>query len=317
MYNEKVKEGFIREYTNSINTSNVCKSVFDAVESFEEEWESDICTVSKEQLQPAINSLVGLRARSKWMRLIILKHYAAWCMKAGVPNACDNLCHINVAGLDGIRERTVSSPVHLEDYLNKVFDPPESLSVDNIYRCYYWMAYAGISEAQAFTIKGSDVDFSKMIVRCGDEEFPIYREAIAAYKNCVELNQFLFKHPLYQKDVWKDRAPGDLLMRGVGSVPTVKSARVRLSRKSKSQRKAGVTNLKLSYYRVWLSGLFHRTYEKERMGIAPDFSDIVAHQSVGKEYKLDSGGNTQEAKHRQLAHDYLEDYMRWKLAFKM
>ena len=35
----------------------------------------------------------------------------------------------------------------------------------------------------------------------------------------------------------------------------------------------------------------------------------------GKEYKLDSGRNTRDAKKRQIARDYLDNYRRWKLAF--
>ena len=44
---------------------------------------------------------------------------------------------------------------------------------------------------------------------------------------------------------------------------------------------------------------------------------VAAQQMVGKTYKLDSGRNTPEAKKRQLARDYMDDYERWKLAFKI
>ena len=33
--------------------------------------------------------------------------------------------------------------------------------------------------------------------------------------------------------------------------------------------------LKLSYHKVWLSGIYYRTYENERVGIEPDFTDLV------------------------------------------
>ena len=82
------------------------------------------------------------------------------------------------------------------------------------------------------------------------------------------------------------------------------------------KRDAGHTDLKLSYYRVWISGVFFRAFENEQMGIEPDFSTVVSQQVEGKTYKLDSGRNTQDAKKRQLVHDYLEDYQRWKLAYK-
>lgn len=58
-------------------------------------------------------------------------------------------------------------------------------------------------------------------------------------------------------------------------------------------------------------------YEKEAAGDTPDFSSIVSEQMSGKTYKLDTGRNTQDAKKRQLVRDYMEDYQRWKLAFKI
>ena len=105
-------------------------------------------------------------------------------------------------------------------------------------------------------------------------------------------------------------------MRGLRATASLKAMRVELSRRSKSKRDDGHTDLKLSYYRVWISGVFFRAYENEQMGIEPDFSTVVSKRVEGKTYKLDSGRNTQDAKKRQLVHDYLEDYQRWKLAYK-
>lgn len=318
MYNEDLKTKFVQGYTKSISTANVCNTIFNAVEKYEREWGADICTQDENVLQPIIEELVGFRARSKYMRLIILKDYVKWCMAMGVPGACDGMLKINTIGLEKIKQQTISSPAHLENYLNEICEPVEEKTTDNIYRCYYWLAFAGIKEEDILNVRCSDVDFSRMVVRYNDTEVPIYREAVQAFKNCTELTQFVYKHPNYSADkiVWKDRAPGDTVVRGVRAQASLKAMRVELSRRSKNKRDDGMTDLKLSYYRVWISGVFHRTYENEQMGIEPDFSSIVSQQLEGKTYKLDSGRNTQEAKKRQLAHDYFEDYQRWKLAYK-
>lgn len=317
MYNEDMKIRFIQDYTNSINTANVCATIFNAVEKYETKWNADICTIDEKNLRPVIEELVGFRARSKWMRLIILKDYAKWCIAMGVSNSCDGMLKINTIGLEKIKQQTVSSPAHLENYLNEICEPVDEKTTDNIYRCFYWLAYAGVSEEDILNIRCEDVDFLKMVIRYNDIEVPIYREAVPAFKNCVELTQFVYKHPNYSTKVWKDRALGDTVVRGVRAKPSLKAMRVELSRRSKEKRDEGKTELKLSYYRVWLSGVFFRTYEKELMGIEPDFKSVVLQQSGNRIYKLDSGRNTQEAKHKQLAHDYLEDYQRWKLAFKI
>lgn len=318
MYNENLKTKFVQDYTKSISTANVCTTIFNAVEKYELQYDRDFCTMTEDILQPIVDELVGFRARSKWMRLIVLKDYVKWCIAMNVPDACDDMLKINTVGLEKIKQQTVSSPAHLENYLNEICEPTSEQTTDNIYRCYYWLAYAGIKEEDILNVKCSDVDFSKMVVRYNNTEVPIYREAVPAFKNCVELTQFVYKHPLYSADkiVWKDRAPGDTVVRGIRAQASVKAMRVELSRRSKAKRDDGRTDLKLSHYRVWISGVFHRAYENEQMGIEPDFATVASYQNDGKVYKLDSGRNTQEAKLRQLAHDYAEDYQRWKLAYK-
>lgn len=315
MYNEELKTKFVRGYTNSVSTADVCQTIFNAFEQYEVAWDADLCTKSADELQPVIDSLVGFRARSKWMRLIILKDYVKWCIGMKVPGACDGMLKIETVGLEKVKHQTVASPLHLQRYLDSICEPESEETTDNIYRCFYWLAYGGIEEEDILSIKCSDVDLNNMMVRYNNTEVPIYREALPAFKNCVQLTQFVYKHPNYDKLVYKDRADGDTLVRGIRSTPSIKAMRVELSRRSKAKMDEGKTDLKLSYFRVWISGLFYRMYERERAGIPVDFSDAAAQFMEGKTYKLDRGRNTPEAKKRQLTRDYLEDYERWKLAF--
>lgn len=316
MYNAELKKKFIREYTSSIATADVCETIFNAFAKSEEEWGADLCTKNEEELQPIVNTIVGLRARSKWMRLIILKDYVRWCISNNIAGACDGMINITDVGLDKVRQQTISNPKHLQQYLDVICEPAEKCATDNIYRCYYWLAYAGVEEEDILNIKCSDVDFRNMIVKYPQKHttVPIYPESLQAFHNCVELTRFVFNHPNYTNTVWRDRAPGDTLVRGVRSLPTLKSIRVELSRRSKNNSEK--TDLKLSYFRIWMSGLFYRMYENEAIGIPADFNPIVAHQMDGKTYNLSSGRNTIAAKQRQLVRDYEEDYQRWKLAWR-
>lgn len=315
MYNEELKTKFVRGYTNSISTAEVCQTIFNAFEQYEVEWGADLCTRSAEELQPVVDNLVGFRARSKWMRLIILKDYVKWCIGMKVPGACDGMLKIETVGLEKVKHQTVASPLHLQRYLDSICEPESEETTDNIYRCFYWLAYGGVAEEDILSIKCNDVDLDSMVVRYNGTEVPIYREALPAFKNCVKLTQFVYKHPNYDKLVYKDRADGNTLVRGIRSAPSIKAMRVELSRRSKAKMDEGKTDLKLSYFRVWISGLFYRMYERERAGIPVDFSAAAAQFMEGKTYKLDRGRNTPEAKRRQLTRDYLEDYERWKLAF--
>lgn len=316
MYNKELKARFVKSYTSSINTAKVCESIFNKFEPYEHKWGADLCTRSVEDLQPIIDVIVGLRARSRFSRLIMLKDYVKWCIKvANVENACDGMLKINTVGLDKIRRQTVASPLHLQRYLNVIYSPESYQSTDNIYRCYYWLAYGGVAEEDILRVKCSDVDLSNMVVHYKGTEIPIYREAIAAFKNCVELTQFVYNHPNYTKTVWRERVNGDTLVRGIRSNLSLYSLRVEISRRAKLHEEE--TGLRLSYFRTWISGVFYRAYECELIGETPDFSAIVATKMEGKTYKLDSGRNTQESKKRELVKDYNEDYQRWKLAYKI
>ena len=318
MYNEKLKRSFIEWHTQSENTARICETIFRVSEKYETEWGADLCTQDEDTIKPMVENIVGFRSRSKLVRLSVLKEYARWCIRTGVPDACDALLKIKVAGLDQIKTHTVSSPDHLESYLNIIFEPAQEKTSDNIYRCYYWLAYAGMNEEDILKVKVGDVDFTNMVVRYKDEEYPIYREAVPCFKNCVELTSFVFKHPAIPPDktVYKDRAPGNTLIRGIKSGPSLHYVRVQLSRRSKQKLDSGETDLKLSHFRVWISGLFYRVSLKEKRGIEPDFMKIVYKQRGNKVYKLDSGRNTQDAKLKQLARDYSDDYQRWKLAYR-
>lgn len=316
MYNEELKAKFIKNYTSSVSTSEICRYLFNSFEPYEKKWGADLCTKSAAELQPVIDNIAGLRVRSKWMKLIILKDYVKWCINVeNIPNACDGMLEINSVGLDKVRQQTVSSPLHLQKYLDGVYDKAEEKTTDNIYRCYHWLAFGGVAEEDILKIKCSDVDLSSMIVHYGNTEVPIYREAIPAFKNCIELTQFIYKNPNYSKPIYKDRIKGDTIVRGVRSSPSFKSMRVQLSKRAKEKEEE--TGMRLSYNRIWLSGVFYRAYENELAGEKPDFRDIANQQIERKVYKLETGRNNQNARKRQLAQDYMKDYQRWKLAFKI
>jgi len=316
MYNEEQKTKFIRSYTSSINTANVASTVFNAFEEYEQQWQADLCTRSTEELQPVIDALVGLRSKSRWMTLSILKEYVKWCIAMKIPSACDGMLHIEVVGIDKIRQQMVASPLHLQMYLDQVFDKEEIETIDNIYRCYYWMAYGGIREEDTLLIKVEDIEFGQLIIRYRETSVPIYREALPAFKNAISLPSFLYNHPNYNRPIRRDRVSGDTIMRGIKATTKTMTIRSSLSKRSAEAIKAGKTDQQLSFYRVWLSGLFYRMYERERAGIPVDFSDAAVSYMEGKTYTL-CGREKIEHRQNRIERDYMEDYQRWKLAFSI
>lgn len=316
MYNEEMKSRFIREYTGSLNTANVATTIFNAMEEHEKSWNADLCTRSSEELQPVITEITGLRSRSKWMALTILKEYVKWCIAMQVPGACDGMLQIQTVGLDKVKHQMVSSPLHLQKFLDDVFDPESEETLDNIYRCYFWMAFGGIDEEDTILIQNEQVDFGQMVIYYKTTNVPIYREALPAFRNAVSLSSFLYKHPNYSKPVRRDRVPGDTLMRGIRATTKTFTMRTTLSKRNIKAIEDGLTDLQLSFYRVRMSGLFYRVYEMERAGIPTSFSEAALRVMDGKTYTL-HGREKLEHRQNKIERSYMEDYQRWKLAFSI
>lgn len=316
MYNEEMKSRFIREYTGSLNTANVATTIFNAMEEYEKSWNADLCTRSSEELQPVITEITGLRSKSKWMALTILKEYVKWCIAMQVPGACDGMLQIQTVGLDKVKHQMVSSPLHLQKFLDDVFDPESEETLDNIYRCYFWMAFGGIDEEDTILIQNEQVDFGQMVIYYKTTNIPIYREALPAFRNAVSLSSFLYKHPNYSKPVRRDRVPGDTLMRGIRATTKTFTMRTTLSKRNIKAIEDGLTDLQLSFYRVRMSGLFYRVYEMERAGIPTSFSEAALRVMDGKTYTL-HGREKLEHRQNKIERSYLEDYQRWKLAFSI
>lgn len=320
MYNTELKDRFTKQYTTKKSVREACLSVFEAVEKYERQWGADLCTQDVQSLEEMLNDLLGMRTSSKHLRLSILRDYVRWCISEGVPGATNGMLHARSDGIEKMKRQTVRNPRHLQLYLDSICDPEEMETVDNTIRCFYWLAYSGMDENDILKVTSLDVDLRHMEIQFGGESFPIYREALPALQNCMELTQFQYVHPNYGADkvVYKDRAQGDELLRGLRGAPSLTGLRAALSRKHKQieQRGGDTLGLRLSYSRVWISGIFYRAYENEMAGIDPDFMDTAERHMAGKEYHLESGRNTIDAKQRAIARDYRKDYDRWKLTFK-
>lgn len=326
MYNQELKERFIEEFSTSVSRRIAAVRLFNTLEPLEEEWGTDICTVDKERLQPVINGMAGLRERSL-VRVFLLRDYCQWCLKNDVDSASDAILKIEYLdlGMNKVKREMVANPQHLQRYLNCICAKEEEETADCWIRCLCWLIYGGMRDVEdAMKVTDSDVDFTSMVVTYNDMEYPIYREAIPAFKKCVNLKHFKIKHPNHKEVTFVERANSDLLLRGkVGtkerSVNKASSSFYKKKRQAEfiTERDRGdeCLNLNPSFYSIWLSGLFYRMYEAERSGMPADFTPVVKRSMESKTYKLDSGRNLIGAKQRQLVREYLSDYGRWKEAY--
>ena len=148
--------------------------------------------------------------------------------------------------------------------------------------------------------------FSKRVSGAVLELVPITYSVIKAIKYCVELDYIRSERTNTGKFITIDRIDSDFIMRGRKSVLTLKSMKERTSKKLKEALDKGKTDLRLSYFKVWISGLFYRMFMDELSGIKPDFLPFVKDIDSAKGTKNRLNDLKNRAKY------YYEDYQCWK-----
>lgn len=322
MYNTEIKMRFINDFSSSKSRKVFAERIFDALEKHEKKFCQDVCEMQPTTLRHVLADISGIRECSVNSTLSLLRLYTRWCVSNNIPNATLNLLQIETIDTDKIKTNMVSCPMHLKMYLDTLFGQDDEKTVGCIYKCQYWMAYSGMDEMDTLEIKNSDVDIENMVVRFNGKEYPIYREGLHAFKNCLELTSFRYIHPLSTQphSTYKNRAPGDYFLRGIGlepKAPTIQSFRVEYSRRNKRNIENNPNALRLSYKRVRLSGIFNRKYDLERCGLSISFTDDVMDMLSDRSCSNSGDGSDTITPKRvqRLISEMKTDYERWKSAF--
>jgi len=306
MYNEERKMRFLKENRNSLDYG---VSIFKRMEAYEKEADKDLCELTGDILQTAVNSTFGTRSVSVKGAILFLRSYVRWCKECEFPT-CDDIFSLEADMEEKFKQRMIASPMHLELTLNKAFEPVGSETVDCVYRCYLWMAFAGVERAETVNITVDEIDFGSMTIEHKSKSYEIYREAIPAFKMACEATQFKYVHPNYDNTIYRKRYEGNYLFRGIRSsqiaIDTIKSV------VNAKFIKAGI---KTSYEKIRMSGVFYKIYEMERLGMPPNLDDIAMEQVLASrgEHKddLSSVRNTAKSAARSLK----ADYECWKAVF--
>jgi len=314
MYNAEIKERFIQFYAKTPKTKRFLISTFNKIEEYEQEWEADLCTKTEEEIHQALDDLIsGMLTKTQLTTLATLREYVRWCLVMQIPGACDGMLHIQTVGIKKVKEQMIANPLQLQIFLDSMFVKESKEQLDNLYRCYSWLAFCGVKEEDVASLRTNDVDLVNMRIHYKDKELPIYLESLPAFRNVTLLDSFVYDHPNYSKPIRRDRQPGDALLRGIKGGVNVALFKDKLNKINAKAIQQGRTDVKLTYDRIQMSGLFFRMYEKEMAGIEPDFTE-AAEDFMGDKIYTTNGRNVNEIKKRVLIRDYLTDYMRWKLA---
>ena len=316
MYNNDLKVEFIRQKTRNINTADFYQAIFNRFSEFEERAGLDICLMSTEQLQDALESTNIMKASSISAYLLTLKEYAKWCVENGIQGATLNILHVDDPSAAVIKKRMVSSPVDLQSFLDSVYDKEEKETTDNIYRAYFWLAFCGVQPESVFALTSDDVDCSNGIVFADWKRYKVYKEGIKSIKNCATLQSFVYLNANYKNAgaISRPRIDGEHLLRGVRGTFNEVNANVLIQRAIVRAKKSGKTSMSPTYQTVWLSGQFFRIYQKELVGVEVDFIEIAG--EIMRSKKRD-GTMSSRRRLRDSANHYRTEYNKWKSAFNL
>jgi hypothetical protein len=305
VYNEDQKIKFLKDTRSSWPGA---ESTFRVMQALEEEYQMDLCLLPTDVLQTYINAKFGTRSTATMTYIKFLRSYCKWCADNGIKTS-GGIFGVEVQFDEKLKQLTASSPKHLETILNLAFDPVERETTDCLYRCYLWMAFAGIRDREAVEVKTREVDFDSLLIHHNGRSFEFYKEAVPAFKNACELPDFVYAHPKYITR--RNRLPSEYLLRGVRSEkPGLTTMRDKMHVYLLYQ------NIQITYRTIFLSGIFYRAYEMERAGFTPDFSAAVIEQ-ITKPGKVYSSVEQKKHNAQLIEKAFLEDYQNWKRAFQV
>lgn len=317
MYNRTQKARFLEELFNkgSYNPATLknMEVAFGRIEPFEEAAGADCCTMTAEALQDIVEQTAQRAYASRHNFLRVLRKYGQWCLDNDVPGATDGLLHIDIryAGLDKVRSTMVSGPQHLQRCLDAVFLPESEETIDNVYRAYFWLAFAGIPIEDAISLRTSDFYPTAMSIHCRGRVIRLPVEALDAVRNTATLSSFRYIHPNYV-GARRERFDSDQFLRGIKSEATQHSLVQAACRPVTKAYKAGKIDSAFTFRSIRLSGLFYRIFETERSDLrryAAGATDRLI-SSVMAEFLVNKSDDT------QTVNETGEDYRRWKAAFR-
>lgn len=308
MFNEDLKNRFVAECSETEDSAYRMRRMFKISEKYENEWNADLCTRSESELGEAVEEMIGVRSGAQLTHLSMLRKYAKWCLRNEIPGACDGLLKIHEVGLKKIKTRMIGDPKQLQEYFDYAFPPEFDCRIDNIYRCFFWMAFAGLDEKDTACVTADNVDIRNMVIRFEGKEYPLYKESVPAFRHLCTAESFICDFIRYEKIV--RRIPGNKILRGTRGEDGVNTDSIRRSalRKLTVAFETSYDKIKLSYKNIQLSGVFYRIYENEKITGQYDFSEYFTELFKGKEDLTDR-------RKVRAKEEYVNDYLRWKAAF--
>lgn len=324
MFNEDQKLAFIQSYTSKDSTIKAIVKLFNSSEAYEKALNKDLSLFTNEEMTKFFTERSGMRSNSKIQTASYINRYLVWSKNNGIKVVCSEIRVDKDATITTFRNKMVFNPDHLNRYMDAVFGDISDMTNGLLCRCYLWLAFCNVDMADAERLHDSDVDVDLMRVVVRGKEYPLYEQAISAFKTLKGLDEFRIFNPLYpDKIITKPREDGTRFLRGtkvagVSKIEIQDDERGNMSGEVKRKTKKAIDNglvvARINYRTVKLSGVFYRMSLREEMGMPADFTSLTLLELQDKEFPNNLRYNS--AKHR-IKSGYERDYALWKQAYQL
>lgn len=244
--------------------------------------------------------------------LAILRCYGRWCAGNRISGATVALTELEDPARVRYRFRFVANPTHLKLYLDDLFPMDDGFpTLNDLYQSFFWLAFSGLMEEDTAALTSDCLDFRKMEIRSGGEIFPIYAEAVPSLMSAVQSTQFRINHPKYKKVSTRDRAAGDLILRGFLDF-NLSDFRNAMMRPISRRYDTDFLTPYLNYRNVGYSGIFYRCFLLEMAGVRLDY-DAVTRSAYSR--KQGSSETLTQSNFISKQRKIMAGYAEWKSIF--
>lgn len=307
LFNPDRKEAYIA--FSPASARGVNRTLFHTTFELETRLNTDICKIPEEDVRDLFNREFGLKASTVKVFLLSLNKYINWCVCTGLES--DLKTHkFDFDFIYKSRKYLVASPAHMSAVLDKVFSPIDSHTIDCVTRGYVWLIYMGLTQEEAIDLTTDDVDLDSMTIRYRDFMIRILPEAYKTIELLCKLTHFRHNRIDFPGEV--ARIEGNKILRGwKKSVNSKFAIRERLV----SINDDDTIRFAVNY--AYLSGVYYRIMEFERMNGCPNFTQIAREYikyQLRKKAKETSGHDLK----RQIdmaRRDLESGYSWWKKAY--
>lgn len=301
MYNSDQKLRFIHDITTSATVALGYERIFNRSEKIELLYSRDMCLMTREQIADVISEFTASKSSTTKGYIRQIRTYIRWCYDNGLSESYVEIDETNVDRDTQIINAMVKDPTDLQERLNILFDKESELTKDLRYRCYFWLAFMGITKDDMPKITTDDVDVALRIVELNNTVYQIPECAVDAFKACA--SQTFFYVSAFNMQYKSERADTNVLLRASKDVILSKS--LSLSSTIDRRRKERHAIFTLRYSDILLSGMFYRMYLSEQDGVPVDFKGAIA-ENTHKQ-------STVSRKNKR----YKAEYYAWKKAFNL